>query len=268
MYNKLKILKSNLQKLESVAVSFSGGVDSTFLLKVAHNVLGDNAIAITAKTYSFPLRELEETKKFCDKEKIKHIVFEFDELNIEGFKQNPRNRCYICKKELFNKIINISKQNNIKNVIEGSNADDDMDYRPGLKAITEMNVKSPLKEAGLTKQDIRLLSKEIGLSTWNKQSLACLSSRFVYGETITKEKIHMVDRAEQFLIDKGFKQVRVRIHGKMARIEIMPEEFNKIIQEDIRVDIINNFKSYGFTYVTMDLKGYRTGSMNENFFSI
>lgn len=260
---KFKKLKNYLSSLESVVVAFSSGVDSTFLLKTAHNVLGDKVIAVTAESCSFPKRELNEAKLFCQKEGIKHIVVESEELEIDGFCKNPVNRCYLCKKELFEKITEIAKENNIKNIVEGSNIDDNGDYRPGLQAVAELNIKSPLRYAELNKEEIRELSKNIGLNTWDKQSFACLSSRFVYGEEITKEKLSMVDKAEQLLLDLGFHQLRVRIHGTIARIEVLPDEFPKLIEEKNRLKIVTEFEKYGFTYISMDLKGYRTGSMNE-----
>ena len=263
MNKKLEALQEYLKELGSVAIAFSSGVDSTFLLKVAHDVLGDQVIAVTAQSCSFPKRELEEAKAFCKKEGIKHIICESEELQIEGFSHNPKNRCYLCKHELFEKIGNIAKENNIKYVAEGSNMDDNGDYRPGLQAVAELHVKSPLRHVELTKQEIRDLSKEMGLPTWDKQSFACLSSRFVYGETISEEKLGMVEKAEQLLLDYGFHQVRVRIHGSLARIEIMPEEFPKLLEKNVREDIAKKFKEYGFTYVTMDILGYRMGSMNE-----
>jgi uncharacterized protein len=262
MENKLEQLKNYLHELGSVAIAFSSGVDSTFLLKVAHDVLGDKAIAVTARSCSFPKRELNEAIDFCNRENIKHFICNSEELDIEGFSQNPPNRCYLCKRELFEKIINIARENNIAYVAEGSNMDDNGDYRPGLIAVSELEVKSPLRAVGLTKAEIRAYSKELGLPTWDKQSFACLSSRFVYGETITEEKLNMVDKAEQLLLDMGFHQIRVRIHDKLARIEVNPSEFEKLIQKETREEIVSKLKSYGFTYVSMDLSGYKMGSMN------
>ena len=261
LHEKKQHLESFLRELGSVVVAFSSGVDSTFLLKVAHNVLGEKAVAVTARSCSFPVRELNEAKAFCEAEGIEHIIVESEELSIEGFSQNPKNRCYLCKHELFEKIWDIARTKGLNAVAEGSNTDDDGDYRPGMIAVRELGVLSPLRHVGLSKAEIRELSKKLGLPTWDKQSFACLSSRFVYGETISEERLSMVDRAEQLLLDEGFHQVRVRIHGTLARIEVESGEFEKLLA--LREKIVTAFKSYGFTYVTMDLTGYRTGSMNE-----
>ncbi len=260
---KYKKLQNYLKELGSVAVAFSSGVDSTFLLKVAHDTLGDNVIAITAKSCSFPERELNEACKFCEEEGIRHFICESEELDIEGFRQNPTNRCYLCKHELFEKIWDLAKEHDMNAVVEGSNMDDNGDFRPGLIAVKELGVSSPLRYAELSKDEIREISKELNLPTWDKQSFACLSSRFVYGETISEEKLGMVDKAEQLLLDLGFHQLRVRIHGSIARIEITPDEFPKIMEGKTRALIYNKLKSFGFSYVTLDLLGYRTGSMNE-----
>lgn len=259
---KYKRLTDYLIRLGSVAVAFSSGVDSTFLLKAAHDVLGSGVIAVTARSCSFPERELREAEVFCRKEGIRHFIVDSEELEIEGFSRNPKNRCYLCKRELFTKIRKIADEQGVLEVAEGSNLDDNGDYRPGLTAVAELGIKSPLRYAGMTKNDIRNLSRQLGLPTWDKQSFACLSSRFVYGEAITKEKLGMVDRAEQLLLDMGFHQVRVRIHGSMARVEVLPGELGRLIEEENRLKISEYFHGLGFSYVTLDLDGYRTGSMN------
>ena len=270
---KLLALKAYLNNLNSVAIAFSSGVDSTFLLKVAHDVLGDQVVAVTARSCSFPVRELKEAEEFCRKEGIRHIIVDSEELDIEGFRHNPRNRCegfrhnprnrcYLCKHELFTKIIAIAQENHLAYIAEGSNMDDNGDYRPGLKAVAELHVVSPLRYVGLYKEEIRQLSKELGLATWNKQSFACLSSRFVYGEEISREKLAMVDKAEQLLLDMGFTQLRVRIHGTIARIEVGQDEILRLAEPEIRRQVSEALHGLGFSFVTLDIDGYQTGSMN------
>ena len=261
MQEKFDKLKENLRELGSVAVAFSGGVDSTFLLKVSKEVLGDKVIAVTATSEFFPARETQEAVEFCRAENIRQISFAENILAVENISQNPVNRCYICKKTLFKKILQIAAENKISCVVEGSNMDDVGDFRPGMQAIAELQIKSPLRAANLYKNEIRQLSKQLNLKTFDKPSFACLASRFVYGENISVEKLKMVDAAEQFLLEKNFKQFRVRIHGEIARIEILPAEFEKLL--NLREEIISKLKSYGFKYVTLDLQGYRSGSMNE-----
>ncbi len=263
LQEKYNLLKENLRNLGSVAVAFSGGVDSTFLLKTAFDVLGTNVLAVTARSSTYPEREYKEAKEFAEKYGIRHEVIVSEELEVDGFSDNPVNRCYLCKNELFEKIGDIAKQHGISYVAEGSNHDDLSDYRPGLQAISEHGVVSPLRAAGLTKEEIRILSKDAGLPTWNKQSFACLSSRFPYGQKITREKLEQVDKAEQLLLDEGFRQVRVRHHGDIARIEVSPAEIQKFFDLDYIQHISESFKKFGFAYTALDLKGYRTGSMNE-----
>lgn len=263
LHEKKQRLERYLKVLGSVIVAYSSGVDSTFLLKIAHDTLGEKAIAATARSCSFPARELTQARAFCQSQGIEQIIIDFDQLSVEGVKENPKNRCYLCKKALFSKLCQAAKARGVPYIAEGSNMDDNNDYRPGMLAVRELGIKSPLQEAQLTKADIRTLSREMGLSTWNKPSYACLATRFVYGETITEEKLVMIERAEQKLIDLGFHQMRVRIHGMLARIEVEREALEKLLQPQIAVPLTQYLHELGFLYVTLDLDGYRMGSMNQ-----
>lgn len=259
----LKQLKDNIEKTGSLAVAYSGGVDSTFLLKVAHEVLKDKVIAVTARSSTYPEREFKEAVEFTRSAGIRHVIIESEELDLKGFTDNPPDRCYLCKHELFSKIKGVAEENQVQFIAEGSNIDDLDDYRPGMRAIKELGIISPLNDAGLGKDAIRKLSKQMGLPTWDKPAFACLASRFPYGEKITRQKLAMIDKAEQYLLDLGFIMVRVRHHGDTARIEVGEDERPRFFNLTLMDTIYRKFREIGFAYTALDLKGYRTGSMNE-----
>ena len=261
---KLQHLSKILSSMESVLVAYSGGVDSTFLLKLASDTLGDKkVVAATAESLTFPLREINFAKKMAKNFRVKHIIIKTEELEDPKFINNQDDRCYWCKRELFSQLSCIAKKEGLGYVIEGTNFDDTKDFRPGMKAAGEFKIRSPLKEAGLTKGDIRRLSKKLNLPTWDKPSFACLATRFPYGMRITKENLIKVDKAEVFLRSFGIAQVRVRHYNQIARIEVLKDEIPKLLEEEVRDKIVSKFKKLGYSYITIDLQGYRTGSMNE-----
>lgn len=260
-YNKLKEIIKNMG---SVAIAFSGGVDSTFLLKVAVDILGkDKVLAVTSRSETYPVKQLQEAKELAESIGAEHYITYTSELENEDFARNNKLRCYYCKYELFSQVQRLAGERGYNKVADGSNYDDQVnDYRPGLKAARELEIISPLKEAMMTKKDIRALSKQLGLPTWNKPAFACLSSRFPYGDEINIDSLTMVDKAEEFLQGFNFQQLRVRHHDKhTARIEVLPVDMPLLLAE--REVIVKKLKDLGYIYVTMDIEGYRTGSMNE-----
>ena len=260
---KLESLEGVLSEMESVLIAYSGGVDSAFLLKVALSVLGDKVVAVTASSETYPSGELEEAKKNAKMLGVKHVIIKTNELHDENFTSNPPERCYYCKKELFSKLTELAKQYGMNHVADGSNYDDLNDFRPGMRAASQIGVRSPLKEAMLTKEEIRILSKKMNLPTWDKPSQPCLSTRFPYGTTITRAKLSRVKLAEEFLAKFGVKQLRVRVHGDIARIEVPRNDLHIFLDEDISKEIVDKFKALKYTYITLDIQGYRMGSMNE-----
>jgi pyridinium-3,5-biscarboxylic acid mononucleotide sulfurtransferase len=257
-------LKKELADFGSVVVAFSGGVDSTLLLKVAIDVLGrDKVLALTATSPTYPDFEFQEARRLAELFGANQLVVESNELEIPGFAQNDRRRCYHCKAELFSICRDKASELGYAEILDGSNLDDLQDYRPGREAACELTVRSPLLDAGLGKEDIRALSRQLGLPTADKQAFACLSSRFPYGTEITADRLRQVDQCETYLRQQGFNYYRVRYHGDVARIEVAPAELERFFDRELREAVTIAFKSAGFTYITLDLQGYRTGSMNE-----
>ena len=260
--DKTEKLRAILTGMGGCVIGFSGGVDSTLLFAVAAELLGDRALAVTATSQTYPGRELNEARELADRIGGRHLVIVSEELDIPEFRDNPRNRCYYCKKELFGKLRVIADREGLESVLDGTNVDDAGDHRPGRTAAAELQVRSPLEEADFTKQDIRDLSRDMGLPTWDKPAFACLSSRFPYGTAITPVRVAQVGRAEESLRSLGFRTLRVRYHGSVARIELGEAEF-ELAAGIHRDEVVRLVKAAGFTYVALDLQGYRTGAMNE-----
>jgi uncharacterized protein len=261
---KYNTLQSILKSMGSVAIGYSGGVDSTLLVKVAVDVLGAKTLAMIGRSKTYPTREFEEAVALAEQIGARYVVVDTEETDDLKFQENPPDRCYYCKTELFGKLQDLAERERIAWIADGTIADDVGDFRPGMRAKSENQVRSPLLEAGMTKEDVRSLSKELGLPTWDKPSFACLSSRFPYGTGITPENLTKVDHAETYLRDAGFRRFRVRFHDEhTARIEVGSDDIPRFLDPVFRESLVARFKELGFLYVTLDLKGYRTGSMNE-----
>ena len=261
---KKESLTGRLRKLDSLLVAFSGGVDSAFLLAVAHETIGEKLLAVTASSVIHPIRETENARNFAQRRGIHHVIIHTEELSLREFVSNTPKRCYYCKRNLFKLLFEIAKEKGIKHVAHGANMDDLKDYRPGFRAATEMGVLAPLVDVQLGKSEIRILSKEMGLNTWAKSAMSCLAARIPYKSTITENKLTMVEKAEAFLLKQGFKEVRVRHHGSVARIEVGREDLKSIMDERSIKATVKKFRKIGFTHIAVDLEGYISGKMNRN----
>lgn len=263
LQTKREKLESLIGNLKSVLVAFSGGVDSTLVLAVAHRVLGEKVLAVTAQSSSLPERELKDAKNLASSIGVEHLIVNTEEMQSDDYLANPTNRCYYCKSELYGKLSEVAKQHQLASIVNGINLDDLGDHRPGIHAAKEAGVTSPLAEAGFSKNEVRELSKILGLTTWEKPAMACLSSRVPYGESISAEKLLMIEQAEDYLLSLGFKQLRVRHHGDVARIELERKDFPRFFADDISSKVQRKLKEIGYKFVTLDVEGFRSGSLNE-----
>ncbi|MGA2939650.1 MAG: ATP-dependent sacrificial sulfur transferase LarE [Syntrophobacteraceae bacterium] len=263
MEAKGRQLEALFKEMGGVLVAFSGGVDSSVLLAAAHEALGDFAVAVTATSAIVPAHDLESARTISSRLGVRWITLESGELDDQHFKDNPRNRCYFCKKSLFTRLLERASEEGLPFVVEGSNTDDLTDIRPGMAALRELGIRSPFLELGIDKEMIRSLAKHYGLPNWDKPSSACLASRIPYGEPITPERVGRIDRSESLLRDMGFRQLRVRDHGTIARVEILPEDMGRLLENGLREAFVAACKDAGYTFVTLDLQGYRTGAMHE-----